>query len=183
MLSHYICWTHARRQFYKYWEGSKDSSVKEILDLIGDLFELEGLRKQYSPKGFVKYRKLRAGPVFDELYKKLTTTYTQVPPSLVYGKAIAYTLYNREPLIRYVDHYRLTPSNNAAERAIRPFVIGRKNGLFAGSPCGAELSAVLYSLVESAKLHNLCYMKTKLALQANFPYERIFCFYMKSKSR
>ena len=154
-ISHVLCWAHARRQFYTYWHGSQDASAKEILDLIGRLFELEDLRKHYSRKGFVKYRKLQAAPVFNELFKKLTAIYPQVPPSLEYGKAIAYTLDNWEQLIRYVEHFGLSPSNNAAERAIRPFVIGRKNWQFCGSPAGAESSAILYSLVESAKLHNL----------------------------
>jgi transposase len=49
----------------------------------------------------------------------------------------------------------VTPSSNSAENAIRPFVIGRKNWLFAGSPKGAESSAILYSLVESAKMNKL----------------------------
>ncbi len=55
----------------------------------------------------------------------------------------------------YLENPVLTPSNNSAENAIRPFVIGRKNWLFAGSPKGAESSAILYSLVDSAKMNNL----------------------------
>ena len=54
-------------------------------------------------------------------------------------------------LIHYLDHPQLTPDNNSCEQAIRPFVIGRKNWLFSGSPRGAAASALLYSLIETAK--------------------------------
>jgi transposase len=120
--------------------------------LIKDLFELENLRDTYSAKGFLKQRKNRAEQIFEKLKQKLERLYPQVPSGLSFGKAIAYTLDNWEQLISYVDYFELTPSNNAAERAIRPFVIGRKNWLFSGSPVGAKSSAILYSLVESAKL-------------------------------
>jgi len=58
-------------------------------------------------------------------------------------------------LIRYLDHPALTPDNNAAENAIRPFVVGRKNFLFSGSPRGAEASSNLFSLIETAKLNGM----------------------------
>jgi len=156
-ILHFLCWAHARRYFHRYWESTKkqDKEAKAILDLISALFELEDLRDQYSTKGFLKQRKNKAELIFAELKQKLETLLRQTPSGLSFGKAIAYTLDNWEQLVAYVDHYELTPSNNAAERAIRPFVIGRKNWLFSGSPAGAKSSAILYSLVESAKLHNL----------------------------
>lgn len=54
-------------------------------------------------------------------------------------------------LIRYIENGHITPDNNAAENALRPFVIGRKNLLFAGHPNGAHAAATLYSLIETAK--------------------------------
>jgi len=54
-------------------------------------------------------------------------------------------------LVRYLENGHITPDNNAAENAIRPFVVGRKNWLFAGSPNGADAAATLYSLIETAK--------------------------------
>jgi transposase len=154
---HFLCWAHARRYFHRYWESTKkqDMEAKAILDVIKDLFELEDLRDHYSRKGFLKQRKNKAEQIFDALKQKLERLYPQTPSGLSFGKAINYTLRNWEQLISYVDHYELTPSNNVAERAIRPFVIGRKNWLFSGSPAGAKSSAILYSLVESAKLHGL----------------------------
>lgn len=156
-IKHVLCWAHARRKFFQYWESSKkkDEEAKKILDLMKNLFELESLRDKYSLKGFHKQRKNRAMPILEDLQKKLTILYPQVPPSLDFGKAIRYTLSNWEQLVLYLENPDLTPSNNSAENAIRPFVIGRKNWLFAGSPKGAESSAILYSLVESAKLNKL----------------------------
>jgi len=58
-------------------------------------------------------------------------------------------------LIRYIEHYYLTPNNNAVERAIRPFVLGRRNWLFSNTPRGAHASAVIYSIVETAKSNKL----------------------------
>jgi transposase len=75
----------------------------------------------------------------------------EVPPSTLTGKALTY-LHNQWPkLIGYLDDGRLEIDNNACERAIRPFVIGRRNWLFADTPAGATASANLYSLIETAK--------------------------------
>ena len=119
------------------------------------MFALEKLRKDFSKNGFLKQRNNRAGPILDALWTRLTDLSAQVPPGLAFGKAIAYTLDNWTLLKKYLEHPELTPSNNAAENAIRPFVLGRKNWLFSATPRGARSSAILYSLVESAKLHNL----------------------------
>jgi hypothetical protein len=79
----------------------------------------------------------------------------KVPPSFNLAKAIRYAIKEWHKLIRYLDHAYLTPDNNIAENAIRPFVVGRKNWLFADTPRGAYASATLYSLVESAKANGL----------------------------
>ena len=76
-------------------------------------------------------------------------------PSSLLGKAVGYTLRQWPKLIRYLDLAILSPDNNAAERSIRPFVLGRKNFLFAGSPRGAHASCALYSIIETAKLNGL----------------------------
>ena len=75
----------------------------------------------------------------------------QTPPKGLLGKAVAYTLGQWDRLIRYIDSGILTPDNNLAENAIRPFVVGRKNWLFSGSPRGATASATLFSIIETAR--------------------------------
>ena len=80
---------------------------------------------------------------------------TLVLPSSALGKAIAYTREIWERLVRYLDSAWLTPDNNLAERAIRPFTVGRKNWVISGGPRGAYASADLYSIIETAKLNGL----------------------------
>jgi transposase len=79
----------------------------------------------------------------------------QTPPKSLLGKAISYCLDQWARLIGYIEDGRLSIDNNAAENAIRPFVLGRKSWLFAGTPEGAEASALLYSLIETAKANKL----------------------------
>ena len=71
------------------------------------------------------------------------------------GKALHYLLEQWPYLIRYLEDGRLELSNNRAERSIKPFVTGRKNWLFANTPAGAQSSAVIYSLIETAKENQL----------------------------
>ncbi len=71
-------------------------------------------------------------------------------PKGLYLKALNYTINQREPLMNTLLDERLEVSNNRSERAIKPFVMGRKNWLFCNTPRGAKSSAILYSIVVSA---------------------------------
>lgn len=77
------------------------------------------------------------------------------PPKGLLGKAIGYTVKRWDNLVRYLDDGKLRPDNNMEENAIRPFVVGRKNWLFSGYPRGAEASAAINSLIETAKANGL----------------------------
>lgn len=94
-------------------------------------------------------------------------------PKSALGKAISYTLGQWDRLIRYMDDVFITPDNNRAENAIRPFVLGRKNWLFSDTPKGAKASAAFYSLIETAKANGiepnsyLKYIFTKLPRSKN----------------
>jgi transposase len=89
--------------------------------------------------------------VMGQLKEWLRKTLPYVTTQNALGKAVTYLANNWEKLERYVEEGYLPIDNNAAERAIRPFVIGRKNWLFSDTPRGAKASAQLYSLVETAK--------------------------------
>ena len=80
---------------------------------------------------------------------------TKVLPKSPLGTAITYTLNLWPRLTTYLEDEHIEIDNNKVENAIRPFVIGRKNFLFSGSPRGAHASASLYTLVESAKANKL----------------------------
>ena len=85
----------------------------------------------------------------------LTLRTTDVMPSILpkslLGVAVKYALNQWEKLVRFLEDGRIEISNNRAERSIKPFVIGRKNWLFANTPKGAHASAIIYSIVETAK--------------------------------
>ena len=97
------------------------------------------------------------------LFRSLLTTFkkwldeksVQVPPTAYLGKAILYTLGEWKKLTVYVRDGNIPIDNNLTENAIRPFVIGRKNWLFSASPEGADASAMIYSLIETARANNL----------------------------
>ena len=100
-------------------------------------------------------RQEKARPLLDEFKGWLETNQSLTPPKGLLGRAISYTLANWEKLIIYLEDGRLRPDNNLVENAIRPFVVGRKNWLFAGSPDGAKASATFFSLIETAKANGL----------------------------
>jgi transposase len=71
------------------------------------------------------------------------------------GRAVTYALSQWDKVMKYIESPHLTPDNNGAENAIRPFVLGRKNWLFSGSPEGAESSCFMFSLIETARQNGL----------------------------
>ena len=103
----------------------------------------------------LKERQEKAKPVLDEFKHWLNAKIDEVPPKSLLGKALAYALNQWHRLIVYVDTDHVPPDNNMAENTIRPFVVGRKNWLFSGTPEGAAASAAIYSLIETAKANGL----------------------------
>jgi hypothetical protein len=93
--------------------------------------------------------------LIDALHAWLASTKAKLSPKTDLAAAIRYALGRWAALGRYIDDGRLEIDNNAAERAIRPLALGRKNYLFAGSDAGGERAAVIYSLIGTAKLNAL----------------------------
>lgn len=85
----------------------------------------------------------------------LNTKEKQVLPKTSLGKAISYCLNQWDKLTEFMQDGRLEISNNRTERAIKPFIIGRKNFLFSKAPKGAQASAIFYSVIGTAKANNL----------------------------
>ena len=152
------CFAHARRKFFDASKVSKKSrSASEGLKYIQSLYVIENQlkAKDLSGEDFLAERKKQAEPVLEKFSLWLEKRKQQVVPSSELGKAISYTIGQWSRLVNYLESPDLTPDNNACENAIRPFVLGRKNWLFAGSPKGAESSCGIYSLVETAKQNGL----------------------------
>ena len=157
-IIHVGCFAHARRYFEQAHKLNKKSKVGfKGLDYIQKIYAVESkLRKSsLSPEKFLETRKKEVTPLLEAFYNWLQSQVDSVAPKSKAGEAVRYTLDEWNKLIKYVDHYLLTPDNNLTENAIRPFVLGRKNWLFSNTPRGAQSSAILYSLVESAKANGL----------------------------
>lgn len=152
------CWAHARRRFYDAQKASKKAgAAAEGVSYIGKLYKIETeLRAlDLTDEDFAQRRREQAEPILEAFKSWLDKKAEHVVPSSLIGKAVTYTLNEWEKLIRYLDHADLTPDNNAAENAIRPFVVGRKNFLFSGSPEGATASCNLFSIIETAKQNGM----------------------------
>jgi hypothetical protein len=154
------CWAHARREFCDTLKAAPpDSSDKtESLNGVNLCDKLFALEREYddeglSPEERYKARLERSKPVSDELFAWAGSA-NALPKSLL-GKAVHYLLDQKPYLLNIYKDGRLELSNNRAERAIRPFVIGRRNWLFAASPKGAKASSVIYSIVRTAKENGL----------------------------
>ncbi len=157
-IIHVGCFAHARRKFFDASKVTKRiGSAEEAMKYIRNLYAIESkLRKQgLSDNEFIAERKKLSLPILEKFKTWLDKKEEHVPASLPVGKAVHYTLGQWEKLIAYLNCADLTPDNNACENAIRPFVIGRKNWLFSGSPEGAKSSSLLYSLIETAKQNKL----------------------------
>jgi transposase len=176
-IVHVGCWAHARRKFVESLKIAQgESSAAEMIALIGALYEIEReLRIKFFREGgpgneaaFLRSRREAVIPILEKIEAYLTAKSIEVPPQTALGKAIAYTREMWPRLIRYIECSYLTPDNNEAERAIRPFTIGRKNWVISGGPRGAFASATLYSFIETTKLcglepyYYLRYVLTKL---------------------
>ncbi|WP_177412334.1 IS66 family transposase [Pseudomonas cavernicola] len=148
------CWAHARRKFVeaqKVQPKGKTGRADIALNLINQLYSIERDLKEVGDDQRLAGRQQHSLPVLEQLKSWLEKTQPQVTAHNALGKAVNYLASNWSKLERYVEAGHLPIDNNAAERAIRPFVIGRKNWLFSDTPRGATASAQLYSLVETAK--------------------------------
>jgi transposase len=171
-IIHVGCFAHARRKFFEAAKVTGQSpSAEEGVKHIKKLYTLEAeLRgRNLDDETFLAERKARAGPVLEEFKTWLAKQGEEVPPSLLLGKAVHYTLAQWEKMTAYLESPYLTPDNNICENAIRPFVIGRKNWLFCKSPEGAESSCGMYSLIETAKQNGLVPLQYLTALFEKAP--------------
>ena len=156
-IVHIGCLAHARRKFDEALKAQKKAGrgglAAEGLALIQKIYAKEKIARKAGMAAQARktLRDDKARPVWNELRQWLDRSIGQVPPQTLTGKALTY-LDNQWPqLIRVLDDGRLEVDNNLCENAIRPFVLGRKAWLFSDTPAGAEASARLYSLIETAK--------------------------------
>lgn len=162
-IVHVGCLDHARRYFVKAVQaqhavvGLERGLAPQALLIIRKLYAIERLARdgKMTAEQRHKLRQEKAKPIWHELHAWLDRNLGAVPPGTYTGKAINYLAADWPRLIRYLDDGRLEISNVLCENAIRPFVVGRKAWLFSDTPAGAQASAKLYSIVETAKASGL----------------------------
>jgi transposase len=169
------CWAHARRKFYDA-RTTNAALAHEALARIRQLYDLEHQAKELPASKRALLRQQEARPLLDSFAAWLDQQRQTALPKSPIGQAIAYARSNWEALVRYTDDGDLSIDNNAAERAIRPIAIGRKNWLFAGSDNGGQTAAILFSFIAScqrAKLEPFAYLRDVLTAIATYPAERL----------
>ena len=166
-IIHVGCWAHARRKFTDALKvggknrkkgakrSKKQSKAEAGLRFIQKLYAIEREVKDVLPEERVRVRQDRSLPILADLRKWLDESLGAVVPQSLTGKALAYLDGQWPKLVRVFEHGEVPLDTNLVENAIRPFAIGRKNWMFADTVHGAEASANLYSLVETAKANEL----------------------------
>ena len=155
-VTHCGCWAHVRRKWREAMpEGAtvKTSKAAVGFQYCNKLFAEERKCVSYKPEYRQEYRQNKELPLLEEYYAWLNMVHPEKGSKL--EEAVRYSLNQKQQLMAFLDNGEVPISNNLAENAIRPFTLGRKNWLFCDTPKGAEASAIVYSLVESAKANGI----------------------------
>ncbi len=150
------CWAHARRKFdeaIKLLPKAKQQTGKGMVAL--NLIQLEQQIRDLPPDERHARWQVEARPVLETFQSWLDKSAAQGLPKSKMGQAVQYCLNQWPKLLGYLEDGRLEIDNNRAERDIRPFTTGRKSWLFSNTPRGARSSAILYSLVMTARANNV----------------------------
>ena len=171
------CMAHSRRKYFDARKNAPELS-EWMLEQIAGLYAIEH-RARENKLTFDERFQLRdqyARPILDSMKKWLNAQITEIVLTSDIGKAVSYMLNQWPRLVNYLLDGRLEIDNNLAENSIRPIALGRKNWLFAGSHDGAANAAIIYSLVGTAKMHNVepfSYLKDVLARINDHPFNNL----------
>lgn len=154
-----FCWTHLRRYFVdalpKNVKSSKATIPAQAIEHINKLFSIEKRLEIFTQEGRKQQRLEEEKPVLEAFWSWAEESSIVILPNSKLGEAFTYAFNQKEGLMNYLKDGNCSISNNLAENSIRPFTIGRKNWLFSGSPKGAEVSAGVYTLIETAKANGI----------------------------
>ena len=158
------CMAHARRRFDEALtplkkgftkEQLKETTAYQAMERIGMLYKIEELIRNQSPEERYAERQKQSKPLLEAFFGWLHTLEGSVNRSSKIGEAVLYALNQEKYLKAYLEDGHLSIDNSAAERAVKNFAIGRRNWLFSKSIKGAEASATVYSITETALLNGL----------------------------
>ncbi len=149
------CWAHLRRDFHDVWKATGSPIAREALERIGALYDVEAAING-QPRDIRHAARQRESRSRVEAFR----SWCERQLTLITGKgdlakAMRYALRRWPSFVLFLDDGRVAIDNNAAERAIKPIVLGRKNFLFAGADAGGEVLADAMTVIETAKLSGL----------------------------
>jgi hypothetical protein len=154
-----LCWTHLRRYFRDALPKDTHSPEATIpsqgVRFCSKLFTIEETLENLTSEERKSERLKQEKPVLEAFWSWVDSVKNKVLPKSKIGEAINYALNNKAEFMNYLEDGNCSISNNLSENSIRPYTLGRKNWLFSGSPRGADASAAVYSMVESAKANGL----------------------------
>lgn len=151
------CWAHLRRKLVEADIATNGTNgyAKQGIAYCDRLFHIEEQIKELKPDEVKRIRQEEETPILEEFWRFVDIGLSDTLPQSKIGKAFAYAINQKPYMGNYLKDGRCSISNNAAENAIRPFTVGRKNWLFCDSQKGANASSVIYSIVETAKANGL----------------------------
>ncbi len=154
-VSEAACMAHIRRKFVDVFQSQGLAVAEEAIRRISELYAVEKDARGLPPQDRVQLRQSRSKPLLDDLEAWLAAQLARIPGKSELAKAIRYALTRMEKLRPYLDLGFLELDNNSAERAMKPIAIGRKNYLFVGSEGGGKAAAIVYTLIETAKMNGV----------------------------
>jgi transposase len=154
-ITEVACMAHIRRKFVDIYEAQGSAIAEEAIRRIAGLYEVEARARGQPPDARARLRQAEARPLFEELQQWLHAQLPRISGKTPLAVAIRYALTRMKRLGPWLRHGFVELDNNAAERAIRPLALGRKNWLFAGSARGGRSAAIAYTLIETARLNDV----------------------------
>jgi transposase len=170
------CWAHGRRKLYELARLRKMPIAIEAVRRIDELFAIEREINGLIPDERLRVRRERSKPLVEDLERWLRAERRKLSSKNPLAKAMDYSLKRWSTFTRFLDDGRICMTNNAAERAVRGVAVGRRNWTFCGSDVGGQRAAVIFSLIETAKLCDVdprAWLADVLARIADHPASRI----------
>ncbi|MGF6313571.1 hypothetical protein ABIB82_007748 [Bradyrhizobium sp. i1.8.4] len=150
-----FCLAHARRKLVEVFRTTQSPFAREVIERLQAVYAIEAEIRGSSAEQRLAVRRARTAPLMAAFKARLTTMVGQLFSQSKLAEAINYSLNHYAGLTLFLNDGRVEVDSNTVERSMRPIAIGRRNSLFSGSEGGAESWAILGSIVNTAKLHEL----------------------------
>ena len=149
------CWAHARRKFFDLTVHGDSPIAEQALETIGLLYDIERENADKPPDERQRIREIKSRPIVEKLREWLILQRSGLTDGTRTARAIDYSLKRWDALTRYLDDGEVPIDNNWIENQVRPWALGRKNWLFAGSLRSGQRAANVMSLIQSAKINGI----------------------------